>query len=164
MIGLPGILIQALMLGGVIFFAVAPGIQLRAASTWRNTLLALIFMPLSLVALWRETTHALYLRSLRELRSQEVAQIVINGNSLDGERKEAIIGALNQSVWFEPKHGGWRRPSDIYVTLKSGSTMHLSVALYRSGAVILGRGDAFSASLPSALSDVGFPLSDEVNR
>ena len=156
---------QMAMLGGVIFFAVVSVMELRRASTWRNILLTLIFVPLSVLVLWREAAHTFYLLSLRDLRSEQVSQIVISGSVLEqGQKMEAVISALNKSVWFEPKHGGWRRPSDISITLKSGRSMRISVALYRSGAVILGRGEAFSATLPSVLLAAGHPLSEQLNR
>ena len=67
------------------------------------------------------------------LRPSAVAQIGVCGSAFKGEaEKAAIDNSLNASQWFEPKHGGWRKPTAFTVELSSGETLRYSVALYRS--------------------------------
>ena len=56
--------------------------------------------------------------------------------------KAAVVGSLNSTQWFEPKRGGWKKTTTLSVGMKSGETFGYSVGLYRSGAVVLGKGDA----------------------
>jgi hypothetical protein len=164
-IGWSGILVQLLMVGGFFFFSVVSLKQVRKAPTWRNILLVLVFVPISVLLVWKQAAHVLYLRSLHRLRAETVVQITVNGTVFRNEPdKLAIVSALNDSRWFEPKHGGWRKPSSISISMKSGETLQYSVAFYHSGAVILGRQEAFSDTLPKVLSTLGCPLSTELNR
>lgn len=163
MIGWAGFLVSIVMVAGFFLFAVVALRQLRKESSWRNIILTLLFVPISLLLGWKETVHVSSLSLLHHLRSDMIEEINVGGRAFKSpEEKAAIVKALNEAQWFEPKHGGWRVTVRLTVRTTSGKNLEYSVARYRSGAVVLGRGDAFSEDLPSILSQFGSSLPNDV--
>jgi hypothetical protein len=165
MIGWSGILVQVGVAGGFVAFAFAAMGQLQEKRSGVNVLLVLVFTSIMVLLLARDLVHFSYLRGLHDLRPEAVEQISVCGEVLKSEtEKAAVVGSLNSTQWFEPRRGGWRKTTTLSVWMKSGETSRYSVGLYRSGAVVLGKGDAFSSTLPAVLSTFGCSLPVDLNR
>lgn len=165
MIGWSGVVVQLAITAVVCAFAVGTLAQLRKGWGIGNLLLVILFLAACVLLLRRDVIHFSYLRHLRTLRPAEVTLIRICGKKLESDdEKAAIVTSLNESQWFEPSHGGWKKPVTLSVSFRSGNSVDYSVARYRSGAVVLGQGYAFSETLPAVLFGFGCSLPEALNR
>jgi len=164
-IGWPGIVLQLVVAVVAVAFAVGTSAQLGKRRSVGNLLLVILFVPACALLLRRDVVHVSYLRDLRKLRPAEVTSVSVCGKKLESEdEKGAIVTSLNGSQWFEPSHGGWKKPTTLSISFRSGDSVDYSIARYRSGAVVLGQGYAFSDSLPAVLSGFGCSLPLDLNR
>jgi hypothetical protein len=164
-IGWSAIVLQLVVAAVAVVFAVGTSAQLRKRRSVGNLLLVIIFVPACVFLLRRDVVHVSYMRDLRKLRPAEVTLVSVCGKKLESEaEKRAIVTSLNGSKWFEPSHGGWKKPATLSISLRSGGSLDYSIARYRSGAVVVGQGYAFSDSLPAVLSGFGCSLPLDLNR
>jgi hypothetical protein len=156
MIGWSGILVQVGVAGGFVAFAFAAIGQLREKRSGVNLLLVLVFTSTTVLLFARDLVHFSYLRGLHDLRPEAVEQISVCGEVLKSEtEKAAVLGSLNSTQWFEPKRGGWKKTTTLSVGMKSGETLRYSIGLYRSGAVVLGKGTRSAVHFPRFFPRLG---------
>ena len=97
------------------------------------------------------------LEMLHSLKFEDVQSVKVDGVTiLDSEKREAIIVAMNRSVFFVSYHGGWSRKIPLEITKKAGKVYRFSVAEYASkgGTVVFTPYRAYSQSLTAALSNL----------
>jgi hypothetical protein len=160
MVGIPGIsvyFVALLILGGLCFGAIE---RLRNKRGIGSLLLLLLMALVFILMASRGVQSCVYLYHLHHLNAQAIENMDVNGRVLaNAADRSIILAAFKDAQWFEPSHSGWSRPVPLSLRLEDGKQYNYSIALYKDGAVILGRsGSAFSRT---ALLRIGIKLSTE---